>query len=416
MRHFFFTLCALYCLSGTLLSSAAYAQIDLHAHLIMKPGVGPLLQGDFQSPVQTTRWNQRLKTKFTSVTFSEHYQPLNSLLVVSLYAHPVLAQFETTLSNPFHFKHFVRQALETEYQQLKAWVDQHSQQYAIATHPAEAQTLLRQNKTPILLSIEGAYGALDTDESFNLWIKTRGVSIITPFHLTEDEYGGVALLESWKGINSPFEFFSSLWNSKLACLHSFCKSPQGMKEAGKVLVQKLIQNQVWIDLAHANEKTITELIPLLEEHHLPLLTTHTSTRDYFSAERGLGDLEINYIKKHDGIVGLIPTQDMIEKEKINLFSNCQSGLVAFRKEVRDLISKIGLERVALGSDANAPLAGLSPECGSGNSTLLQKGFYDYSQWEDLYTYVSPDSLWPKLNLEHFLKLWAQVRPSPSFSK
>ena len=137
--------------------------------------------------------------------------------------------------------------------------------------------------------------------------------------------------------------------------------------------------------------------------------THSGDRPNYPAERGFGNLEFEYMKQNDGMVGLIPTDDMIVIHPPTT-ATCESGLVSFKQEVRNLMTNLGAEKVALGSDINAPLTGLSPDCGGIGTPLERMGFYTYSLWPDLNAYIAPSPDWQEKSLAHFLKLWERVWP------
>ena len=43
----------------------------------------------------------------------------------------------------------------------------------------------------------------------------------------------------------------------------------------------------------------------------PFLFTHTALRKYYKAERGIAKWMIDEIKNHEGMVGLVPSEEMI---------------------------------------------------------------------------------------------------------
>lgn len=165
---------------------------------------------------------------------------------------------------------------------------------------------------------------------------------------------------------------------------------------------------------------------------LPLLITHTQLRKFKPMERALGEREIRYILEHDGIIGLIPSQFMLEKAWTDAQVEtdapsaakgltCISSLDLFESAVESAIQLLkSPKRIALASDINAPLDGLSPGCATDPSILNdpeqldlhRKGYYRYSQWNELIKRVSPDSIryleWNRMNLEHFLSLWEKI--------
>ena len=433
--------------------SSAHAQIDLHAHLDMKPGMGLFLQGSWKEEPKAENWSNKIFTRVSEVSLSAMTNETRpKLMVISFYGHPYFGY--SFSRDGFHFdrKNNVRKSVEQEYQDLIQFISQHSDHFAIAKNAPEARSILKSSKTVIVLSLEGAWATLDSPEDKKLWIDDRGLAIVTPVHLTPDSLGGNALMQTIVSFaNATEDFIKSVWTSRGSCLKSFCKSPSGFSVEGLQTIQDLMKKNVWLDFSHANELEVQTIIEKYETGSkdstaLPLLVTHTQLREFFPTERGLGTLEINYIRKHDGIVGIIPTQYMMPEamkaaNEESLKNNpeeakatsagkglsCISGLDVFRKTVSYAIATLGApERVSLGSDINAPLDGLSPGCGdpvtkngsaldTAQFDLHRKGFYTYSQWNALTRFASPDVLnsptpWADLALEHFLTLWEKVRP------
>ncbi len=395
----------------------AHAQIDLHAHLNMKPGMGWLIKGTFAEEPLAKDWSSSHSTKASSKSFTDAKGPLAQIVVISLYGHPVLSVTQVKKASMFDSKSVVDEALDLEYAEIMNWINANPERMGLARNATEAATLLAAHKTAFILSLEGAYGSLETESGFKKWIDERGVAIVTPFHLTEDHFSGVALEGGFHALNSPFEFFASALMSNLMCLKTCCKGTVGVKPDGTELIEKLITRNVWIDVAHQNELDLRSVLPTLADANLPLLVTHTQLRKFFTAERGLGDAEMDYIYKHDGIVGLIPTEFMIDQWPD---PRCKSGMDTFRETVRFASKALGPQRVTLGSDINAPLNGLSPSCAPSlnpdpfTADIAKSGFYTYSQWSELAHYVAPEPLkfdeWNQKTVGHFLELWKRVRP------
>jgi microsomal dipeptidase-like Zn-dependent dipeptidase len=420
----------------------AHAQIDLHAHLHMKPGMGPMISGTFQDDPRAHRWSDRFQMRASGKSIAETpIASLPRLLIVSLYGHPYFAYSFEKDGFGFDRKAIARRAVEQEYTEFKSFVDRHADRFQLVRNAKEARKTIAQGKIAVVLSIEGAWGHFESAEDDQKWIRDRGVAIVTPVHMTPDDLGGNALMSTLISLgNSTFDFLASVWESRGTCLKTFCKSTLSFTSLGEETIDNLIRQQVWIDLAHMSEKQVITMIPKLQNANpkpLPLLVTHTQLREFYPVERGLGDLEINYIRKQEGIVGLIPSQHMMpagmkqaheaallahpeEAEAASAAKglSCITGLEVFKKTVDYAIATLGApERVALASDINAPLDGLSPGCADVSQMdesmrdLHRRGYYTYSQWNTVVRYASPDSDWSKRNLEHFLTLWERVRPS-----
>ncbi len=386
----------------------AQAQIDLHAHLDMKPGVGVLLNGGTNDPIQADTWYSRFSSKASLASLDALHSP--KVIVVSLYGHPIL-------SNPtrFDWMENTRDALEIEYAHIQQFLVRHPLTYGLARTPSEARKLLAAKKNVLILSIEGAYGAFESELDYKKWIDERGVAIVTPFHLTEDHFGGMAFMRPWAAIfNAPIRFFESLLITNLSCLSTFCENPMGVKPDGDLLIRTLLDRKVWIDLAHANEMEVREVLPQLSAKHLPILVTHTQIREVFPAERGVGQMEVDFLTKNGGIIGLMPTEDFIVDSKVPAPSGCNKGIAYFKDIFQYAQKRLGDSHVALGSDSNAPLAGLSPHCKSDSSSKFNRlevtGYVNYNQWNELGDYVSDDMNWNSRIIESFLSAWEKVRP------
>jgi len=417
----------------------ASAQIDLHAHLHMKPGMGIMIRGSFDQLPPANRWSDRFQMRASAKSLAELSDPLRpKLIIMSLYGHPYFAY--SFSRDGFHFNRKInaRNAVEQEYLEFKTFIDQHADHFQIARNALEARTIIKSGKTAIVLSLEGAWGHLESADDLNKWINERGLAIVTPVHLTPDELGGNALMSTIISLaNSTFDFIASVWQSRGSCLKKFCKSTEGFSPAGEKLVDELMKRKVWLDFSHANELEVNSLLLKIEKQTLPLLATHTQLREFYPVERGLGNSEIDYIRKHDGIIGLIPSQHMIpeamkqahtealiahpeEKDATSAAKglSCISSMNVFKKTVSYAIATVGApERVALASDINAPLDGLSPACGNAlmldesMRDLFLRGYYTYSQWNTLVRFLEPEEKWSDRNLEHFLTLWERVRNS-----
>lgn len=385
--------------------------MDLHAHLNLKSALGWLQRGDFDSPAQSDDWKSRWKTKAGRHDLVARKSP--TLIVASLYGHTHVSEHWSSpwqaRSEPGRRQN-VQATIEAQYQQLQKFFQSQSQ-WVLAKTPIEAENLISDGKTPVVLSIEGAWGTLDTPEQQELWIQERGVAIVTFAHLTGDDLSGTALFSNWiAGFNAPLQFLAALWNSGGRCLWTFCRSPEGMSPLGKTRLDELTQRGVWLDWSHANDATLAQIRPWIETTHQPFLMTHTSPRAIYPAERGLSSDAMEWIRQFDGMVGLMPTNDMLHLQWQQ--RPCFSGLVEFRETVHQMIRALGPERVTLASDVNAPVSGLSPLCqvapGQLTSTLEKEGFYRYSQWTELSQYVAPDPQWVEASQKHFIQLWKKV--------
>lgn len=371
--------------------------IDLHSHLFMKDGVGPLLRGKFDEPAKATSATSRFSTKMTRESLDASGL---KLIVVSFYAHPVLTRGS------------VRDSLLRQITQAEQFVSEHPS-WVIAGEPAEARSALTAGKRVFVFSVETAAGAFETEEDRDLFIREKKIRIVTLMHLSPDRLGrGVAL---WPGpgvLNAPLEVIESWLTQNTDPVTDAYVNPYGLSTFGKSVLENLVRRGVWIDLAHSSDRAQHEIGVVLDRFNQPSLISHTKLREIAKNERTLPQFSIDRVNRTQGMIGLIPTDDMTRKigRKEGIPENCRKGIYAFAEEWKRAEALTGnVGAVALGSDFNAPLSGLRGGC----STAITE-FYRGDDLPRLFTTMrelgagSPLEK-PDPAIEHFLEAWQKVR-------
>jgi microsomal dipeptidase-like Zn-dependent dipeptidase len=124
--------------------------------------------------------------------------------------------------------------------------------------------------------------------------------------------------------------------------NEFAGSAHGMKKGGltpegKVLIQKMTALHITIDLAHASSQTIDDVLAL---HAGPVLVSHTGVKGVCDNQRNLTDEHLIAIGQHQGLVGIGLWETAV----------CGTDAAATAKSIRYVADKIGVDKVALGSD------------------------------------------------------------------
>src|SRR6185437_5164873 len=214
-----------------------------------------------------------------------------------------------------------------------------------------------------------------------------GIRIVGPLHLTDDEFGGVAFLGGWRALSDPLAWLE-------AVVHSGFGGPwrnrSVLTEVGQAFIQQLLNRHVWIDLAHASDQSVTEMIPMIERAGQPLLYTHTALRSYYRAERGATPELLSQVARSGGIVGLMPSEDMLVAAPKS--ATCHSALYGLAREYEQVAAIFhaagqGSESIMMGSDYNGGIEHLSPagaSCGTGTS-LDTQGLWNMGQIPELWT-------------------------------
>ncbi|WP_435356258.1 dipeptidase [Emticicia sp. SJ17W-69] len=111
----------------------------------------------------------------------------------------------------------------------------------------------------------------------------------------------------------------------------------GLTEKGKQLIKKMTDLHITIDLAHASQKTISDV---LKYHNGPVLVSHTGIKGVCDNNRNLSDEQLIEIGKHNGLVGIGLWETAV----------CGTDAAATAKSIRYVADKIGVDKVGLGSD------------------------------------------------------------------
>gem|GEM_PF-713305 len=394
------------------------ATVELHAHLFMNEGLTWLFRGDFFGELQADSHRDKLSTQTNPRTLQESG---NAIVVATLYANGFTAWD-------------LRESIRRQLAQAERFVSENPK-WIIAREPYQAGRAIAEGKRVLVLALEGAAGILENEADLREFIDNRGISIVTPLHLSDDQFGGVALMAGFKVLNSPFAWLRSLYHratrpSDDPQVH--CEgvpiNDAGLSPAGFALIEKLLERKVWIDLSHASDRATREMLPLLKKRGQPPLYTHTILRRYHHAERGLPDWMLPELRREGGIVGLMTSESMLEgtppesndcafacqrSASATRTPFCEGGIPALARQYRELVRELGASSVVLGSDWQGGVDHLPPTCGSGTPLDSRAGFWNISQtvlvWDVLERLQAGTPRPRNLQVQRFLSAWERVR-------
>ena len=395
----------------------ANATVELHAHLFMNEGLTWLFRGDFFDDLKARDWTDRLSSQTNP---AELAKSSNAVIVAALYANRA-----TTWD--------MRESIRRQIAQAERFVSENPN-WILARDPIQAGRAINLGKRVLVLALEGASGILETEEDLKEFIDQRGIAIVTPLHLMDDRFGGVAFLDGIKGLANLQAWLRYQWRqltspeeNKLHQCEGVPINDQGLSTEGRELIEKLVARKVWIDLAHASDLATKELLPILKKAGQPLLYTHTVLRRYHRAERGLPDWMIPELKRETGIVGLMPTLMMLQgtppetrdcklscqKETETDTPSCEKGLASLARQYRELVQELGASSVSFGSDWQGGVDHLPPTCGAGSSLDQPEGFWKMSQTQEVWDalkHIGNNLPEPRnLQVQRFLSAWERVR-------
>jgi len=197
--------------------------------------------------------------------------------------------------------------------QLHDFASKSEGQFRVITNKRELQNLIH-DRTAIhqltsgMLGLEGAH-CLENDLNNLDVFYNAGVRYIGIAHFFDNEWGGSA-----HGVER-----------------------HGLTDNGKVLVRKMNELNITIDLAHASPKVIDDVLALTLR---PVLVSHTGVKGVCDNQRNLSDQHLMEIGKRNGLIGIGLWETSV----------CGTDASATAKSIRYVADKIGIDKVALGSD------------------------------------------------------------------
>jgi membrane dipeptidase len=188
---------------------------------------------------------------------------------------------------------------------------------------------------------EGKFRVIQSQKDLNQFIRDRannafitsGMLGLEGAHCLENDLKNLDLFYN-AGVRyiGLTHFFDNEWAGSA---HGMNKG--GLTAKGKLLIQKMDSLHIMIDLAHASANTISDVFAMYTG---PLLVSHTGVKAICNNQRNLTDEQIEEIGKRNGLIG------------IGLWETAVCGKDAFAtaKSIRYVADKIGVDKVALGSD------------------------------------------------------------------
>jgi membrane dipeptidase len=125
---------------------------------------------------------------------------------------------------------------------------------------------------------------------------------------------------------------------------------RGLSARGAALVREAHALGVAVDVSHASRRTVDDVIALARADGMPVIATHTNALALADHPRNLDDAALAAIASTGGVVG-------VNFHAPFLARNRDAALADVVRHVRHLVSVMGVEHVAFGSDFEG---GISP--------------------------------------------------------
>lgn len=172
------------------------------------------------------------------------------------------------------------------------------------------------------LAFEGAAPLAADPEALTAWV-ARGVRSVGLVHTADNA------LASSSGERKP--------------------SAEGLHPRGRELVRKAHQLGVAVDVSHASDRALADVLALAREDHVPVIATHSNARSLAGHPRNLSDEQLRGIAATGGVVGVNFHGPFLRR-------GGRATLADVVDHVRHLVKVMGSAHVAIGSDFEGGIA------------------------------------------------------------
>jgi microsomal dipeptidase-like Zn-dependent dipeptidase len=137
----------------------------------------------------------------------------------------------------------------------------------------------------------------------------------------------------------------------------------GLTDFGKKVLDRMQAHDVTVDLAHASEAVIDDVLARTDA---PVVVSHTGVRATCDSPRNLSDRHIRAIAEHGGVIGVGVWETAV----------CGDTPAAAARAMRHVADLVGVEHVALGTDFDGTVSVPFDAAGLPHLTeaLLEVGF------------------------------------------
>lgn len=375
--------------------------VDLHIHMgahktVPIYGRGP----DARMPARPSHRHAMRPT-----LFAEALEASDAAIYVSLaYANPFLTVFETRAS--------MARRTERQLAAVEEFVADHADGWTLARTPAEARAALADGRKVVVHGIEGATKLIADADDAKRWA-ARGVVVVTPVHLADNELGGSVCMG---GSLSVLNLGGCRKERRAPEAHGL--TPLGVEAVGAMMDAGMV-----LDLAHAAPTTRAELLALVHARQVAPVYTHVAARAIRVEPSALSDADIAAIYAEGGLVGVTANLHSIEPLPARPDAGCPGSIDDLRLHWDHVVSVAGGAPVAWGSDFQGGVAHLRPKYGPKGCAEARPDGQPLSAFDTLglaHVGLTPE-LFAQLaalgsdrapldqSAERFLQIWEQAR-------
>lgn len=300
---------------------------DMHAHVFMADTLGSVYDG---RPDSKRLAGKPLTIATTQLTFGSMRRGALNVVVSPIYVPSVI---RATRGNRLDdFEEALRQA-----EAAKAFAKAHPAEMEIALTAADARRIAGAGKIAVILAVEGGH-VIRTVKDVDA-LHAAGVRFLTITHFSDNALAAAAASSGKHPENFNFS------GPREPREGGWFANTKGLTPLGRDVVRRMAEVGMLIDIAHASDVAIRDVLAATEDLAVPLIVTHTASRTLHPSERNVSDETVRAVAARGGVVGLTVWRTQLVAAGID---ECK----AFGAHFRHLLSVAGPEHIALGSDFN----------------------------------------------------------------
>lgn len=318
--------------------------VDLHMHIAAHLTVPVYGSGPERDPPASQSYLHALEPQIFVRQLAE---PGPAIIVSLAYANPFATVFESRTS--------MRRRIERQLDFVEEFCARNKDEFGWAKTPEEARTIVQSGRKAIVHGIEGATKILGDASDAAYWA-SRGVAVITPVHLSDNEIGGAWCQEGQLGVlNVP------------GCRRErISPETHGLTPDGHARITDLIDAGIIVDLAHTSDASFAEIVPILRDRAVAPVYTHATSFSVTVDPTAISDDQLREIESLGGLVGVTGNLSHLPPNPIpgGLPGDyCRGSINDFRLHWDRIVSVAGGEPVAWGSDFQGGVDHIRPKYG-----------------------------------------------------
>ena len=324
--------------------------IDCHNHPAAHRALWPIYRpGPTADLPRNPTWDHRLKQQM----FVEGLkQSGTTIFLTTAYANPYVVYLRSRRS--------VARSIERQLRYVERFAEEHAGDFAHARTPEEARSAIAAGKIVFIHAIEGASNLIERPEHARRWAD-RGVAVITPIHMADNNLGDAAYSELF---GRALNLRGRREVRRIARKGESARRYRGLSERGVAVITAMARAGIVIDLAHMDSTAVEETLDLLQPLGSPPMITHGAMDAIRQERRSTPDRVARRIYDAGGLIALAGNAEGLAPHPAEPpEGHCEGSVDDLLLHYEHLAAVIDNAPIAWGSDFHGGVVHFRPRYG-----------------------------------------------------